>query len=207
MPVIADVNAHASVASLEDRISGVTRSEVKLLPESWSDLRNVVLAIFAEILSVRIDHRSRVEIETGHLFFVNRDDNHHLVFGRDLLHQFRGWAIGHALRHLIPLLILFRAKVRAVEEFLKTEYLHLLLRGLLDELQVLVDHGFLDLSQAVIWAKRIARLNEAAADNSRHYLPRVRKFQEAEYTTRCRLANSRKSPRTGMILRLEGIRA
>ena len=49
-------------------------------------MRDVVLAIFSEILSVRVDHGGRVEINAGHLDFVNRDDDHHAVFLRQLLH-------------------------------------------------------------------------------------------------------------------------
>src|SRR5947209_736666 len=192
MPVIADVNSHARMPRLEDGIAGVSRSEVELLPESRSDLRDVVLAVFTEILPIGVDDCSGVEIKAGHLLFIHGNNNHHLVLGRDLLHQLRGWTVGHALGHLVPFLILFGAEVGTVKELLKTENLHLLLRSLFNQFQVFVDHGFLDLSHAVIWAKGIMSLNKAAADNSRHIYLGLGMLKKLNITTLGRLANSTK---------------
>ena len=40
---------------------------------------NMILTVLAEILSVRIDHRRRVVINTGHLFFVDGNNDYHPV--------------------------------------------------------------------------------------------------------------------------------
>jgi len=90
------------------------------------------------------------------------------VFGGDLLHELDGGAIGHRLGHLIPAGILLGTEIRAVENFLQAQDLNLLFGGLLDQLQVLVNHGLLDLFQRVAGAKHVGGLNQSAADVTRH---------------------------------------
>ena len=77
---------------------------------------------------------------------------------RNLLHEPRGRAVGHALRQFVPARVLFRTKIRPVEKLLQAEDLRLLARGLLDQLQVLVDHGFSDLREGTLGAERVAGL-------------------------------------------------
>ena len=131
-------------------IAQVARREIKLLPESGMHVRDVMLAILAQILAIGIDHRGSVEVQARHLLFVDRNHDHHAVLGGDLLHQLGGRAIGHALGQVVPANVLLGAEIRTVEKFLQAEYLHFLLRGLLDQLQVLVDHGLLDFRQRAV---------------------------------------------------------
>ena len=82
--------------------------------------------------------------------------------------RLRRWAVGHALGEFVPAGILLGAKIRSVKKFLQAEDLRFLFRGLLDQLQVLVDHGLPDLRQRTIGAERIAGLNQTAADIAGH---------------------------------------
>ena len=50
MAVVADVDADSAEARLENGIAGVARREIKFLPEARMAVRDVMLAIFAEIL-------------------------------------------------------------------------------------------------------------------------------------------------------------
>src|SRR6266849_10242694 len=61
--VVADVHADAGVASLEYGVAGVSGREVKLFPKAGVTVRNVVLAIFAEVAAVGVDHGGGVEVE------------------------------------------------------------------------------------------------------------------------------------------------
>src|SRR5437868_313935 len=56
MPVIADIDADARERRVETWITKITRPEIKFFPEAGIDVRNVVLAILAEILAVVFDH-------------------------------------------------------------------------------------------------------------------------------------------------------
>ena len=129
MAVVADVNADAGVTRLEDRITGVTRREIKLFPKARVAMRNVVLAIFAQVAAVGVDHGGRVEINAGHFDFVDGHDEDHLMFLREFLHVRDGRAIGHGLGQFVPARLLLGAKIGAVEKFLQAEDLHFFLRG------------------------------------------------------------------------------
>src|SRR5229473_3580656 len=58
MPVVADVDADAGVASLKNRVTGVSGGEVKLFPKAGVAMGDVVLAVSAEVTAVGVDHRS-----------------------------------------------------------------------------------------------------------------------------------------------------
>src|SRR5579863_5326985 len=118
VPVVTDVNADAGVFGFENRVAEITGREIKLFPEAGMAVRDMVLAILAEIAAIGVDDGGRIEIDTRHVFFVDGNDDHHLVFGGDFLHELRGGAIGNALDKFVPAGVLFRAKVRAVEELL-----------------------------------------------------------------------------------------
>src|SRR5205085_6101454 len=59
-------------------------------------------------------------------------------------------------------------KIRSVKNLLQAEHLYFFLGGLLDQLQMFVDHCLLDLRQGMIGAKSVVRLNETATDQTRH---------------------------------------
>src|SRR5258708_3958453 len=81
--VVADVDADAGVTRLEDGVAGVPWREIKLFPEAWVTMGNVVLAVFAEIAAIGVNDRGSVEVDAGHFDFVDRNDKNHLVFLRD----------------------------------------------------------------------------------------------------------------------------
>src|SRR5687768_14387239 len=91
MPVVADVHANTSERSIKTRITEIARPKIKLLPEAWVHVWNVVLAILAEVLSIGVDHRGGVVIDPGQFLFIDRHDDHHAVFLRDFLHQSHSW--------------------------------------------------------------------------------------------------------------------
>jgi len=71
---------------MENGIAGVSRRKIKFFPETWVTVRDVVLAVFAEVAAVGVDHRGSVEIDAGHFDFVYGHDEDHLVFLGELLH-------------------------------------------------------------------------------------------------------------------------
>ena len=79
-----------------------------------------------------------------------------------------GGPIGNSLRQFIPAYVLLGAEIRTVKQFLKAEYFDFLFRRLLDQLEVLVDHGFLDLRQRAVAAQHVTCLDEATAHDSGH---------------------------------------
>src|SRR5258708_30403826 len=109
MAVIADVYADLRVLGVEDGISAITGSEIKLLPEPRRHLRDVVLAILAQKLSVSINHGGGVVVEAGHLLLIDLDHNHHTVFSRQALHQPGAGAILEPLPSPRPAGVLARA--------------------------------------------------------------------------------------------------
>ena len=61
--VVADVDADLGEAEVEDRIAEVAGTEIELLPESRRDVRDVGLAIFAEIAAVVVDDGGGVVVD------------------------------------------------------------------------------------------------------------------------------------------------
>src|ERR1019366_9061581 len=78
---------------------------------------------------------------------------------------------GNSLGKVVPANVLLRAEIRTIKKFLEAEYFHFLFRRLLDQLQVLVDHGFLDLWQRAVAAERVACLNQTTAHIPGHGTP------------------------------------
>src|SRR5205807_2017907 len=64
MPVIADVDANVGILRLEDGITEIARLEVELLPEPGSAVRDMILAILAEVPAVGVDHGGGVVVDT-----------------------------------------------------------------------------------------------------------------------------------------------
>src|SRR3954451_13249726 len=89
VPLVADVHADLADRSVEHRVAEVAGPEVELLPEAL-DLRDVVLAVLAEVGAVRVDHRGRVVVDARLLLLVHRHDQHHVVLVGQLAHQLRG---------------------------------------------------------------------------------------------------------------------
>jgi len=171
MPVVADVDADLGVGGVEHRIAQVAGPEVELLEKPRQAVRNVMLAILAQIAAVGIDYRSGVVVDAGGLFLVDRHHDHHPVPARQLLHQLDGGAVGNALGGLVPARILLGAKIRAGEDFLHAQNLHALGGGLFDQRQGLVDVGFADDGDRFIRRTGHRGLDQSALDDSRHGVP------------------------------------
>src|ERR1700741_5470870 len=111
MAVVANVDSDARKSGIKRRIPKITWFEVKLFPEAGVDVRDVVLPILAEILSVSINHRRGVVVDAGDLFLVDRhDDNHAVGFG-DFLHEAHRWSIGNSFDRFVPACLLFSAEI------------------------------------------------------------------------------------------------
>src|SRR3989442_2083075 len=109
MAVVTYIHADAGVTSLENGVAGVSGSEIKFFPEARMAMGNVVLAVLAEVAAIGIDDRGGVEVDAGHLDFVDGDDQQHLVFLGELLHFRDGRACGNLLVESIPTGLLMRA--------------------------------------------------------------------------------------------------
>ena len=81
MAVVADVDADRGEARLEHRVAEVARLEEVLLPEAGR-VRDVVLAVLAEIGAVGVVDRGGVVVDAGLLALVDRHDHRHLVLLR-----------------------------------------------------------------------------------------------------------------------------
>src|SRR6185437_15476365 len=63
MAVVAGVDADFAEAEDEDRIAEVAGAEVELFPEARLKVRDVRLAVLAEVAAFAVDHRCRVVVE------------------------------------------------------------------------------------------------------------------------------------------------
>ena len=171
MPIITNVNPDLSHRSLEYRISQVPWSKIKLLPKSWSTMRNMVLSILAQVGSIRVDHRGGVVIDAGKIFLVDRHDQDHPESLRRLAHQVDRISARNFFGDAVPPHRLLGAKIRPVKQFLHAEDLDPAFCRVLDHRHVLFSHrrgDFLWVSGARM---RHLRLNEPRANNSCHDLP------------------------------------
>src|SRR3954467_3098076 len=168
MAVVANVNADLSRGGIEDRITEVARPEVELFPEPWSHVRDVVLAVLAEVLAVRIDHRGRVVVDAGDLLFINRHHHHHAVLLRDRLHGLNSGAVRNPLDHVVPERLLLGAKVRTVEQILEAQHLYAAASGFIDQRQMLVEHPLLDVVGRALERDVCLDLNQSATYDPRH---------------------------------------
>src|SRR5580693_8388102 len=73
VPVVADVHADPADRGVEDRVAQVPGAEVELLPEPL-DLRQVGLAVLAQVGAVRVDHGRGVVVQAGLLLLVHGHD-------------------------------------------------------------------------------------------------------------------------------------
>src|SRR6267154_1297062 len=170
--VVTYVYADAGVARLENGVAGVSGREIKFFPEARMAMRNMVLAVFAEVAAIGVDDCGGVVVDAGHFDFVDRDNKNHLVFLSELLHGRDGGAAGDFFRQLVPTGLLLGAKIGAVEKFLKAEDLHFLLGGIGDQALVFGDHLLLDVRERIFLRRPLTlRLNQAKADVTGHATP------------------------------------
>ena len=159
--VVADVHADLADRGLEDRVAEVARPEVELLPEPL-DVRDVGLAVLAEVRPVRVDHGGRVVVDARGLLvlLVHRGDDDHAGLLGEVLHPLGRRSVGDVLGVAVVLGVLHLAEVRPVEQLLEQDELGTLLGRLVRVALVLLDHRFLVAGPA--------RLDERTADGSGH---------------------------------------
>src|SRR5580658_9208358 len=97
MAVVADVDADLGKAQVENRIAQVARPEVEFLPEARGHVRNMRLAVLAEVGSVVLDHRGGVVVDAFLLHLIYRYDQRDMVLARQVLHETDGGPAGNGL--------------------------------------------------------------------------------------------------------------
>jgi len=171
MPVVANVDAQFDVSRVEDGITQVARLEEELLVKTGIDLRDMRLAILAEIAAVCIDNRGGVVVDARHLFLVDGHHDNHLVLLRVFLHELRRMALRDALRGGVPLPVLARTEIGLGKHFLETKHLHALLARVFDHGNMSIDHDIPDLVGLHGHVALEGHLDQAAFEFC-HYEPR-----------------------------------
>ncbi len=133
-------------------------------------MRDVGLAVLAEVSAVVVDHRGGVVVDAFLLELVDRDDEGDVMLARQVLHQPDGGAVGDRLGEIVPAGGLLGAEVRAVEDLLQADDLRAGFRGLPDVIDVLVDHGLLGGFERSVRRRDVGGLNQRAADISGHWV-------------------------------------
>ena len=165
VPLVADVHADLAHRGVEHRVAEVARPEVELLPEPL-DLRDVVLAVLAQVAAVGVDHRRGVVVDAGLLLLVYRHDEHDAVLPGQVLHELGRRAVRDRLGIGVVVRVLDLAEVRPVEQLLQAHHLRPGRRRGLDVIDRRADHRFL--------VARPALLDQSGPDNFGHrrLLPR-----------------------------------
>src|ERR1051325_3762270 len=166
--VVADVDADRADLGLEHRIAEVAGAEVELLPETGGDVRDVILAIFAEVRAVGVDHGGGVVVDAGRLLLIDRHHDDHVEAARVLLHQLRRRPVGDLLDRVVPARVLLGAEVRPGEDLLEADDLHTFLCSLLDVLQRALGLRFADLVDRLARIDRECGLNQTCFDDAGH---------------------------------------
>src|SRR5690349_19534561 len=149
VPVVADVHADPARRGVEDRVAHVAGAEVELLPEAL-DLRDVGLAVLAQVLAVGVDHRRGVVVDARVLFLVHRRDDDDAVLPGHVLEELGRRAVGDRFGVGVVVRVLHLAEVRPVEEFLQADHLRASRGGGLDMVHRCRDHRFLVAGPALL---------------------------------------------------------
>ena len=166
--IITNVDADAGDLGFKSRKAEIARREVELLPESRQAMRDVRLAVLAQVRAVGVNHRRRVVVDAGHLFFINRHNHRHAMCARDLLHQPCRRALRDAFDQIIPVRVLLGGEVWAIEKLLQADDLHATAGGVFDHSHMLIDHSLLDLFNRAFGRLAVGSLYESASHDSRH---------------------------------------
>ncbi len=127
MAVVADDDADAADRCVEHGVAEVAGLEEVLLPEDRADLRDVCLAVLAEVRAVGVDHHGGVVVDALHRLFVDRQDEHDAELLRELRHHRDGRTGLGVLRRAEPLgVALVGAEVGTVEDLLQAHDLRAL---------------------------------------------------------------------------------
>jgi len=171
MAVVADIDAELAIAGVEHGVVGRARLEEEFLPEA-GDMRNMGLAILAEIASVGVDDRGGIVIDPGHCLLVDRDHDHHLVLPGEVLHEPDRRPVRNALGRRIPFRVLARTEIGLVEHLLQAQHLHARLTGLVDQGNMRLQHRLGDLLRRLLGRRLEAHLDEPSTNAChRGFLP------------------------------------
>ena len=122
--IVADVNSYFAHRSFENGISQIAWLKIEFFPEAWQAMGNVVFAIFAQVLSIRINHRRRIIVDPRQIDLIDRHHQDHTQALRRLAHQLRGWPIRDFFCGIVPASFLLGTEVGAIKYFLVAEDLH-----------------------------------------------------------------------------------
>ena len=120
VPVVADVDAHLADRGVEHGVAEVPGPEVELLPEPL-DLRDVVLAVLAQVGAVGVDHGGGVVVDAGLLDLVHGQHHHHAQLLGQGLEALRGGTVRDGLGVVVVLGLLHLAEVGPVEQLLEAD--------------------------------------------------------------------------------------
>ncbi len=142
MAVVANVDADLANGGVKHGKVVVAWTEVELLPEA-TDVRDVMLAVLAEIRAVRVDDSCRVVKESCHLALVHREHHDQPEFFGECLEPLGGWSVWDCLRVVVVLDVLNLAEIWSVEQLLETDDLGSIGCGLSSIFLMELDHGLL----------------------------------------------------------------
>jgi len=115
--VPADANADFCVSGLPGTEAKIAGSEEKFLVEERV-IRDVHLAVFAEVAAIGINDGGSIVVETGGTFLKEAGNNDDAVFFCSSAHRLGAWA-GNAFREFEKFVIFGLAKILGGEEFLE----------------------------------------------------------------------------------------
>ena len=113
-PVVADVYADLANGGIENGIAEVARPEIELLPKA-GQVRDMRLAVLAQVAAIGINHGGCIVINADAIDFVNRHNQDHIQFSRQLEEALRGRSGGDFLGEGEELRILHLAKIGTIE--------------------------------------------------------------------------------------------
>ena len=142
MAVVANVDANLADRSVENRKVVVSGTEVELLPEA-PNVRNVVLAVLAEVGAVGVNHGGRVVEESRHLPLVHREHHHHAEFFGQCLEALGCRTVWDRLCVVVVLDVLNLTEIWSVEQLLEADDLGAVSCGLSSIFLMQLDHGLL----------------------------------------------------------------
>ena len=128
----ADAHTDARVFRVPDLEAGVSRAEVIFFLVSGA-IRNVRLAIDAEVSSIRIDDGDRIEVRVVRLL-EEADGQHHVQLACDFREMTDGAIVGNAGGDAQVARVLFDAEIGCFEQLLDEDDLRALFCGLTHEL-------------------------------------------------------------------------
>src|ERR1035437_5115713 len=166
--VVADVDADFDEAEVEHREAEVSGAEVELLPEAGRDVRDVGLAVLAEVSAVVVDHGGGVVEQACLLDFVDGYDERDVMLLGQIPHEADGGPVGDGLGEIVPAGSLLAAEVGSVEDLLEANDLRAGSGGLLDIGDVLIDHGLLGGGKRGVRWGGVGGLNQRTANDARH---------------------------------------